>query len=222
MKPEECEHACPQEPPSRGLRTTSSEASAYAAVGYKADDGNASKLARKVRDRVQEITGKAAERAGLSVEYVIDTLMENVEICMGRKSIRIQKPSSDHNGIVEIDVTKHDPAGVVASCTLLGKHLRMFTERSEIKVETKVDITDPQQKLQLAREILFMIAKAEHAAKTAPKTIECSVREIGPLKQTSRWPHCNGPVARLNAPSCRPPFLRPLLPQLWPAHGGER
>jgi hypothetical protein len=60
----------------------------------------------------------------------------------------------------------------------------MFTERSEIKVETKVDITDPQQKLQLARQILFMIAKAEHAVKNAPKTIECTVREPGDVKDT--------------------------------------
>ena len=34
------------------------EASAYVAVGYKPDDGNASKLARNVRHRAQEITGK--------------------------------------------------------------------------------------------------------------------------------------------------------------------
>jgi hypothetical protein len=128
-----------------------------------------------VRDRVQEITGKAAERAGLSVEYIIDSLIENVEICMARKSIRIKKTSNEHDGIVEIDVTKHDAAGVVASCTLLGKHLGMFTERSEIKVETKVDITDPQQKLQLARQILFMIAKAEHGVRNAPKVIEATV-----------------------------------------------
>jgi hypothetical protein len=141
------------------------EASAYAAVGYQPDDGNASKLARKVRDRVQEITGKAAERTGLSVEYVIDTLMENVEICMGRKSIRIRKPSNEHDGIVEIDVTKHDAAGANAALTLLGKQMSMFTEKSLVKVETKVDITDPQQKLQLARQILFMIAKAEHGVK---------------------------------------------------------
>jgi hypothetical protein len=40
------------------LATGEKEVSAYAAVGYKPDDGNASKLARKVR--VQEITGKAA------------------------------------------------------------------------------------------------------------------------------------------------------------------
>ena len=149
------------------------EARAYVTAGYKPDDGNASKLGRKVRDRVQEITGMAAERAGLSVECAINSLIENVEICMARKSIRIRKPSNEHDGIVEIDVTKHDAAGANAALTILGKHMGMFTERGGItKTEVKFDVTNPQQKLQLAREILFMIAKAEHAVKNAPKTIE--------------------------------------------------
>jgi hypothetical protein len=142
------------------------EASAYAAVGYKPDDGNASKLACKVRDRVQEITGAAAERAGLSVEYVINSLIENVEMCMARKSIRIKKASKEHEGIVEIDVTKHDAAGANAALTVLGKHLGLFTEKASPPSEPpKTDWSDPQAKLKLARELLFIVAKAEHVAK---------------------------------------------------------
>lgn len=49
---------------------------AYASAGYKPDDGNASKLAARpdVQARVQEITGAAAERAGVTVEQVIREL----------------------------------------------------------------------------------------------------------------------------------------------------
>lgn len=149
------------------------EASAYPAVGYRPDDGNASKLARKVCDRVQEITGRAAERTGLSVEYIINSLIDNVEICMARKSIRIKKTSNEHDRIVEIDVTKHDAAGANAALTILGKHMGLFQEKAPPPTEPpKTDWTDPQTKLQLARKILFMIASAEHALKNAPKTIE--------------------------------------------------
>lgn len=47
---------------------------AYVLVGYKDNDGNASKLATKVQDRVKEITGKAADRAGVTIERVLNEL----------------------------------------------------------------------------------------------------------------------------------------------------
>lgn len=49
---------------------------AHEIAGFKPDDGNASKLARKpdVVKRVQEITGAAAERVGVTVERVIAEL----------------------------------------------------------------------------------------------------------------------------------------------------
>lgn len=49
---------------------------AYVAAGYQDDDGNASKLAAQpeIRSRVQEITGAAAERAGVTAERVIAEL----------------------------------------------------------------------------------------------------------------------------------------------------
>ena len=99
---------------------------------------------------------RAAERAGLSVEYIINSLIDNVEICMARKSIRIKKASNEDDGIVEIDVTKHDAAGANAALILLGKHMGMFTDKSlvEVKVE-KTDRSTPQEKLQLAREDRF-------------------------------------------------------------------
>jgi phage terminase small subunit len=49
---------------------------AYVIAGYKPDDGNASKMATKpkIQDRVREITGKAAEKAGVSIERVLNEL----------------------------------------------------------------------------------------------------------------------------------------------------
>ena len=51
---------------------------AHAEAGFKPDDGNASKLAARpeVQARIQEITGKAAENAGLKAEQVIGELQK--------------------------------------------------------------------------------------------------------------------------------------------------
>ena len=53
-----------------------SASEAHIAAGYKGDDGNASKLANRpeIQARVQEITGKAAVKAGVTVERVITEL----------------------------------------------------------------------------------------------------------------------------------------------------
>jgi hypothetical protein len=44
----------------------------------------------------------------------------------------------------------------------------------------RADQSDPQAKLNLAREILFFIASAEHEAKNAPKTVEHEPVPNGP------------------------------------------
>jgi phage terminase small subunit len=49
---------------------------AYAAAGYKADDGNASRLAAKphMAARIDELKAEAAEAAGISAQQVLDAI----------------------------------------------------------------------------------------------------------------------------------------------------
>jgi hypothetical protein len=116
---------------------------------------------------------RAIEKRALSVEYVIDSLMDNVEMCMGRKSIPQNVYSKETGTMMQVDITKHDAAGATAALALLGKHLGLFSDKLHVKVEdTKPDFDDPAVKLRLARDILFMIASAEHEMKNAPKVIE--------------------------------------------------
>lgn len=63
---------------------------AYKIAGYKPDDGNASKMAAKpdVQGRVQEITGRAAERAEVSVATILTELEEARSLAS-----RLEQPS---------------------------------------------------------------------------------------------------------------------------------
>ena len=58
------------------IATGATATEAYVTAGYKADDGNASKLANRPElvARVQEITGAAAEKAGVTAQAVIEEL----------------------------------------------------------------------------------------------------------------------------------------------------
>jgi hypothetical protein len=116
---------------------------------------------------------RVIEKRALSIEYVINTLMDNVEMCMARKTIPTKVFLKSTETVVQVDITKHDPAGATAALTLLGRHMGMFTDKLQPKPDDdKPDFDDPAVKLQLARDILFMIASAEHEMKNAPKTIE--------------------------------------------------
>lgn len=61
--------------------------------------------------------------------------MDNVEICMARKAILQDVYSKETGAMMQVEITKHDPAGANAALTIL------------------------------ARDILFMVASAEHAVK---------------------------------------------------------
>lgn len=60
----------------QGLAKGQTEVEAYAAAGYKPDDGNASRLAKlpEIKARVLELTGQAAEKAGITIEAVLAEL----------------------------------------------------------------------------------------------------------------------------------------------------
>jgi phage terminase small subunit len=57
----------------QALAQGKSASEAYVLVGYKANDGNASRMKgnERILARVQEIVGRAAERAEVSVERVL-------------------------------------------------------------------------------------------------------------------------------------------------------
>jgi phage terminase small subunit len=63
---------------------------AYVLAGYKANDGNASRLKgnERISARVQEIVGRAAERAEVSLERVLRELaaIDQAELIRGHQS----------------------------------------------------------------------------------------------------------------------------------------
>lgn len=130
---------------------------AYVLVGYKNNDGNASKLATKVQDRVKEITGKAAEKAGVTIERVLNELaligFSNMQDYMraganGDPYLDFSNLSREQAAaLVEVTVedfkdgrgeesrdvrrVKFKLADKRAALVDLGKHLGMFKERVE-------------------------------------------------------------------------------------------
>lgn len=165
---------------------------AYAKAGYKPDDGNASKMAAKpeVQARVQEITGKAAERVGVTIERILD------ELALLGFSNMLDYVSINEAGDPQIDLGNltREQAAALSEITIntrterggeakpdaelksvkfklcdkraalidLGKHLGMFKERVEVtgKDGGPIEISD----IEAGRRIAFALARAQQAA----------------------------------------------------------
>ncbi len=160
---------------------------AYVLVGYKDNDGNASKLAAKVQDRVKEITGKAAEKAGVSIERVLAELakigfanmLDYVTINgSGEPIIDLSALDRDQAAAIqEVIVDTHTERDGEDSVTVrrvrfklldkraalvdIGKHLGMFKERIEHtgKDGAPIEMIDLSES-EAGRRIAFTLAKA--------------------------------------------------------------
>lgn len=87
-----------------------------------------------VANRIDYLTAKQVERTGIDADYVIKTITETIERC------RQAEPVTDKQGnqLITTDqdgkpvyAFKFDSAAVLKGCELLGKHLKMFTDKVE-------------------------------------------------------------------------------------------
>jgi phage terminase small subunit len=96
-----------------------SASEAYVRVGYKPDDGNASKLSTKVQDRVQEITSLAAAKCGVTIERVVTELAK-----IGFADIR---KAVDWSGVLVTEEDNPDGGDVLVIKHIHSSHVRLIS-----------------------------------------------------------------------------------------------
>jgi phage terminase small subunit len=125
---------------------------AYALAGYRANDGNASRLKgnERISARVQEIIGRAAERAEVSLERVLRELkaiaFSNISkaVTWG-PSVQVREEEEDGhrvkvivNAVLLVPMSQSSTGALrikmhnkLAALVVLGKYLGMFDERPQ-------------------------------------------------------------------------------------------
>lgn len=105
---------------------------AYKRAGYKATGASAdvcaSQLLRhtKVAKIIQSAMDKRAQKLEISAEYVLGTIRDTVERC--KQAEQVKAPDGTVSGEYKFDST-----AVLKGCELLGKHLKLFTDKSEVE-----------------------------------------------------------------------------------------
>lgn len=110
-----------------------------------------------IAEIIQTELDKRSERTAIDADYVLTTIRDTVERCRQAEEVvdRSGKPvlieNEDGTGLVP--AYKFDSGGVLKGCELLGKHLKLFTDKTEITgangqpIETKwtVEIVKPKE-----------------------------------------------------------------------------
>ena len=90
----------------------------------------------EVKNAVAKAMDKRAKRTELCQDEVIEDLRELRDICMGRKTVKIMTiVKNAREGTaepVEVEGMMFEPAAANRALELLGKHMKMFTDRMDM------------------------------------------------------------------------------------------
>jgi len=104
---------------------------AYKRAGYKgrgaSADSAASILLRnfKVSHAVKSAIAKRSDKLGIDADYVLRTIKTTIERCSQSEPVRDKEGG-------QTGEYKFDSAAVLKGAELLGRHLKMFTDKTEI------------------------------------------------------------------------------------------
>lgn len=102
-------------------------------AGYKCVNQNATRLMNlpEVRAAIQAEMDKRAQRTAITADYVLIGIQEVAERCMQREPVMVGK-GEDRTQLVDEEgrhVWSFDATGALKGFELLGKHLKLFTDK---------------------------------------------------------------------------------------------
>lgn len=116
----------------QGLFEGLSADAAYQAAGYKPNRGNAIRLkaSESIQKRLEELQVRVAEKAIIDRVWVINALVENAEIALGRRKTKNTRKLKDSEFAIEVEEYDRDAGAANTALKLLGTipEVALFTE----------------------------------------------------------------------------------------------
>lgn len=121
---------------------------AYIEAGYKPNRGNATRMKQNesILKRVEELQVRVAEKAVIDRLWVINALIENAEIALGRRKTKITRVDKESGARVDVEVTDRDASAANNALKLLGQipEVALFSEPTT-QNDVTVNITNAPQ-----------------------------------------------------------------------------
>lgn len=143
---------------------------AYKRAGYKAKghvaESNASRLLSnaEVANYIQSAMDKRSKNLGIDAEYVLKTIKTTIERCsqsypvLDRRGEPVMVRVGDGEGAALAPAYEFDSSGVLKGAELLGRHLKMFTDKVDVGGQGDNPIKIDGTPLDAARRIAMALA----------------------------------------------------------------
>jgi phage terminase small subunit len=96
-----------------------------------------------VAKAVQEAMQKRSEKTGIDAAYVLTTIVETIERCKQAKPVTYKNGdpvlTETPDGEI-VPAYSFDAGAVLRGAELLGKHLKLFTEKSEVELSGNLTV----------------------------------------------------------------------------------
>jgi phage terminase small subunit len=118
------------------------------AVGISIRQGSKYLNKPEIQLETQERMERRSQRLQIDSDYVLETIRDTVERCRSLKPVRTREGIPilvhvpDHGEAMAL--VEFDAMAVLKGCELLGKHLKMFTEKFVLDFEDIENMTDQQ------------------------------------------------------------------------------
>lgn len=105
--------------------------------------GNENLIKPYIADAIAKAQAERTQRTEISQDYVIKTIVETIERC--RQSAPVLDRAGDQVYMEDAEgnmkpIYKYDATNVLKGAELLGRHLVMFTDKSEVQTEGNINI----------------------------------------------------------------------------------
>lgn len=89
-----------------------------------------------IKEKIDEELSKRAKKLDITAEWVLTNLKTIAERCM--QAEEVQKYDNDFKMMIGTGEYKFDSGGANKSLELIGKHLKMFTDKQEVEATVSV------------------------------------------------------------------------------------
>lgn len=137
-------------------------------AGYSKDtacvQGSRLLSADKIQAEIQRLMDRRTARCNITADWVLNTLVETVERCKQARPVLDRKgqvvmAEDDETGELR-PVYQYDAANVIRATELLGKHLKLFSDRVELTgrnggaIEVITAATSPDDAARIYRDMI--------------------------------------------------------------------